>query len=120
MIRRPPRSTLFPYTTLFRSGGDGRQGKEHCQIGTSGNRDIGKSDSDYKLSHSVALSKSIPPPITRSSDHRVTRSSDVPMSRCPDVPIFPQPVNSFFNCAGAAGNICWPPDTLKSLHGQAF
>src|SRR2546430_14607069 len=27
MIRRPPRSTLFPYTTLFRSDGtDGRQG----------------------------------------------------------------------------------------------
>src|SRR5437870_9614632 len=24
MIRRPPRSTLFPYTTLFRSGGDHR------------------------------------------------------------------------------------------------
>src|SRR2546422_8467308 len=24
MIRRPPRSTLFPYTTLFRSAGDGR------------------------------------------------------------------------------------------------
>src|SRR5256885_5293943 len=23
MIRRPPRSTLFPYTTLFRSGVDG-------------------------------------------------------------------------------------------------
>src|SRR3712207_6928193 len=23
MIRRPPRSTLFPYTTLFRSGPDG-------------------------------------------------------------------------------------------------
>src|SRR3712207_5322841 len=28
MIRRPPRSTLFPYTTLFRSGGDpGREGR---------------------------------------------------------------------------------------------
>src|SRR3712207_8284594 len=26
MIRRPPRSTLFPYTTLFRSRGD-RQGR---------------------------------------------------------------------------------------------
>src|SRR2546426_7850259 len=26
MIRRPPRSTLFPYTTLFRSGID-------CQVG---------------------------------------------------------------------------------------
>src|SRR3712207_8108892 len=24
MIRRPPRSTLFPYTTLFRSGGEER------------------------------------------------------------------------------------------------
>src|SRR3712207_8110156 len=29
MIRRPPRSTLFPYTTLFRSGrrGHGRRGR---------------------------------------------------------------------------------------------
>src|SRR3712207_7860816 len=26
MIRRPPRSTLFPYTTLFRSGGHGQTG----------------------------------------------------------------------------------------------
>src|SRR3712207_7802278 len=26
MIRRPPRSTLFPYTTLFRSGRAGRIG----------------------------------------------------------------------------------------------
>src|SRR5258708_8055576 len=32
MIRRPPRSTLFPYTTLFRSGlelGPGRLGLQH-------------------------------------------------------------------------------------------
>src|SRR3712207_7170163 len=28
MIRRPPRSTLFPYTTLFRSPGQG----EHRQV----------------------------------------------------------------------------------------
>src|SRR3712207_7184048 len=29
MIRRPPRSTLFPYTTLFRSGADpGEEGEE--------------------------------------------------------------------------------------------
>src|SRR3712207_7620591 len=27
MIRRPPRSTLFPYTTLFRSGGE----RQHLQ-----------------------------------------------------------------------------------------
>src|SRR2546425_6461410 len=30
MIRRPPRSTLFPYTTLFRSGGEGA-GQRQCQ-----------------------------------------------------------------------------------------
>src|SRR2546430_17465352 len=28
MIRRPPRSTLFPYTTLFRSGPGGRRWQE--------------------------------------------------------------------------------------------
>src|SRR3712207_7002298 len=27
MIRRPPRSTLFPYTTLFRSAGPRRRGR---------------------------------------------------------------------------------------------
>src|SRR2546422_3715553 len=33
MIRRPPRSTLFPYTTLFRSGdepGGGRPGRSRA------------------------------------------------------------------------------------------
>src|SRR3712207_7819810 len=34
MIRRPPRSTLFPYTTLFRSGEGGRAVAE--AIGTRG------------------------------------------------------------------------------------
>src|SRR3712207_6988192 len=34
MIRRPPRSTLFPYTTLFRSAGRGTFGRGTC--GTSG------------------------------------------------------------------------------------
>src|SRR2546430_6022771 len=37
MIRRPPRSTLFPYTTLFRSrglvdGGDARRDASHGAI----------------------------------------------------------------------------------------
>src|SRR5690242_21575154 len=30
MIRRPPRSTLFPYTTLFRSEGRGAE-EDHCR-----------------------------------------------------------------------------------------
>src|SRR3712207_7929706 len=32
MIRRPPRSTLFPYTTLFRSR-DGREGRRRHRPG---------------------------------------------------------------------------------------
>src|SRR5688572_32304990 len=35
MIRRPPRSTLFPYTTLFRSGGPGLGG---APLGQPGHR----------------------------------------------------------------------------------
>src|SRR2546422_8484544 len=33
MIRRPPRSTLFPYTTLFRSHGDMELGDSHAPLG---------------------------------------------------------------------------------------
>src|SRR2546422_8520858 len=42
MIRRPPRSTLFPYTTLFRSGAhlgggeDGLQGLSRAGIAAGG------------------------------------------------------------------------------------
>src|SRR5256885_10836370 len=37
MIRRPPRSTLFPYTTLFRSGGT----REETDVCHRGDRDDG-------------------------------------------------------------------------------
>src|SRR3712207_8646283 len=33
MIRRPPRSTLFPYTTLFRSRRAGRQPRDADHVG---------------------------------------------------------------------------------------
>src|SRR4051812_49812966 len=32
MIRRPPRSTLFPYTTLFRSAGQREAGRDHHAV----------------------------------------------------------------------------------------
>ena len=35
MIRRPPRSTLFPYTTLFRSGGVGQSMKKTFAMWTA-------------------------------------------------------------------------------------
>src|SRR5260370_5677387 len=34
MIRRPPRSTLFPYTTLFRSRRHGVAAYDYCRSGT--------------------------------------------------------------------------------------
>src|SRR3712207_8168688 len=46
MIRRPPRSTLFPYTTLFRSGaedqtdGDGPGGQQHEDRGDQAEPDL--------------------------------------------------------------------------------
>ena len=36
MGRRPPRSTLFPYTTLFRSGGGHDRRREQQDIGLAG------------------------------------------------------------------------------------
>src|SRR3712207_7196167 len=38
MIRRPPRSTLFPYTTLFRSAGGGRAHAAACRAARGGGR----------------------------------------------------------------------------------
>src|SRR3712207_6882772 len=42
MIRRPPRSTLFPYTTLFRS--DRRRGKRSERGRSDGRRDAARPD----------------------------------------------------------------------------
>src|SRR3712207_9134858 len=39
MIRRPPRSTLFPYTTLFRSEIDGVEGLDNVIIIGASNRE---------------------------------------------------------------------------------
>src|SRR3712207_9490061 len=36
MIRRPPRSTLFPYTTLFRSGLAGSDGEAGALLASAG------------------------------------------------------------------------------------
>src|SRR3989449_10146758 len=55
MIRRPPRSTLFPYTTLFRSTSDAQVkqgvGSRDTYVGVQGNWGaikLGKEDAPYK------------------------------------------------------------------------
>src|SRR5258708_11038265 len=56
MIRRPPRSTLFPYTTLFRSrvlagraAGDGGEARSHPQAGVLGDRKSTRLNSSHQI-----------------------------------------------------------------------
>src|ERR1039458_6517339 len=44
MIRRPPRSTLFPYTTLFRSAKPARPSRPEPDLGFGGWREIPRPD----------------------------------------------------------------------------
>src|SRR5256885_16736898 len=46
MIRRPPRSTLFPYTTLFRSRQDGREFVDQPRDLSGDRRDLMRFQSD--------------------------------------------------------------------------
>src|SRR5438067_8136480 len=90
MIRRPPRSTLFPYTTLFRSGvqGGGRVGSHVvCRRTNSGESDgYGRdrkstrlNSSHVSISYAVfCLKKKIPSYISlRASSMAFWRSSGV-------------------------------------------
>src|SRR2546430_16518151 len=53
MIRRPPRSTLFPYTTLFRSAlGHHRRDPGRCRLGRRGERLL---ELDFMLQHRLEL-----------------------------------------------------------------
>src|SRR3712207_7816777 len=61
MIRRPPRSTLFPYTTLFRSEAVRRQAVQAAKAGlnvrlTTG--DLDRTDPDVPAGQVAALARS--------------------------------------------------------------
>src|SRR2546421_6660165 len=65
MIRRPPRSTLFPYTTLFRSG---------CRNTTAGSRPMGRWTSSTPRLGSRSL-RNLAPSVDRKST-RLNSSHD--------------------------------------------
>src|SRR5256885_13278064 len=52
MIRRPPRSTLFPYTTLFRSSLLG--GEDHAARGAAHARGCGRAEIGAQAQHQLA------------------------------------------------------------------
>src|SRR3712207_8913379 len=70
MIRRPPRSTLFPYTTLFRSMGDRRIEAPHVQTNVC---IVGRALERGKCIHSAVLRDLRPdcrhPGAERSEEH---------------------------------------------------
>src|SRR2546430_9972314 len=62
MIRRPPRSTLFPYTTLFRSprgrhGGDGARPGRRADHTRGGNLDLRGGGSRYSVAPPCAAGR---------------------------------------------------------------
>src|SRR2546427_9361213 len=61
MIRRPPRSTLFPYTTLFRSR---RQGIRHLKSRPQHPQTLGKVERFWKTLWDEFLSRTV-----RSEEH---------------------------------------------------
>src|SRR2546425_4998390 len=55
MIRRPPRSTLFPYTTLFRSAGHDVLGPHlHQELGRRGRGGAGAGEDDAGVAEPLA------------------------------------------------------------------
>src|SRR3989454_8661405 len=51
MIRRPPRSTLFPYTTLFRSPPGGERHDPHRPVQPAEARDVEVVRAEPRLGH---------------------------------------------------------------------
>src|SRR2546426_2625865 len=70
MIRRPPRSTLFPYTTLFRSRAAGRGGQA-ARVATPAQSGDGSSIDAYLVAHASesAQSQAARITVTRSEEH---------------------------------------------------
>src|SRR2546429_9636686 len=81
MIRRPPRSTLFPYTTLFRSRVD---------VGTAAGTSlhIWYVDVGVRTSHAERISRK--PWSKGNARSRLEHSAQLPASQCPHAePHFP-------------------------------
>src|SRR3712207_7216651 len=64
MIRRPPRSTLFPYTTLFRSDEDLRAGAVVAGVGGQAQVEVGVDGVDAQVLQLVGLQL-----VQRSEEH---------------------------------------------------
>src|SRR3712207_7023609 len=69
MIRRPPRSTLFPYTTLFRSAGAFFHGFGADLVNAKGDITVKTDAVRQALEYCVKVAKFYPPDAPRSEEH---------------------------------------------------
>src|SRR2546426_843488 len=90
MIRRPPRSTLFPYTTLFRSA-DGTFSYSHdgsetttdsftyktCDNGTTGSPPVADPKCSATATSSIALTPDLQSPCTNNYSATVAKNGTV-------------------------------------------
>src|SRR2546427_8315413 len=76
MIRRPPRSTLFPYTTLFRSVEAFHLAAEHRAARDDGDEQARPLHVDAELGAAVHLGRRIEPPHPRPEDLPVLGRSE--------------------------------------------
>src|SRR3712207_8439942 len=68
MIRRPPRSTLFPYTTLFRSG-PWASLESYCRTLVSAGNELYIVSGGYGVQGTIAAGHVVVPTQTRSEEH---------------------------------------------------
>src|SRR2546427_5703090 len=130
MIRRPPRSTLFPYTTLFRSlrllrpeRGEGNCGGAHVPEGTEGRNALAAGEVVHlpRPQHAEAAEQrgQDPPPnhTTTSATAiagtanaiRTTRLREITRSRC----------RSAVRAAGSRGSLRTIPGASRPARGPA-
>src|SRR5260221_2043563 len=95
MIRRPPRSTLFPYTTLFRSATDVDNGDHQAYSGDAAGTygsfavDAATGEWTYTLDNAAANVQALDPDrhhlnvchTTVSDDHFATNTQDINITR---------------------------------------
>src|SRR2546427_7144302 len=69
MIRRPPRSTLFPYTTLFRSPATAFLQSIHAQLAVTLNPLVGRLAADAVAPAQLAQRRTTAQVVGRSEEH---------------------------------------------------
>src|SRR5690349_23469634 len=80
MIRRPPRSTLFPYTTLFRSVGEARRQERH-QLRRGGRREVERLDAHLVAPEAEIDEAVVEPPGGSQQDRSEEHTSELQSRR---------------------------------------